>query len=269
MKLSEIFTSFQKWLDGEDGMAVAGQPRVTSNEWDEFFVTVAREVEAVMKREMFTPPGGPTYLPVEYIVSLSREDNEEWHGRKREGLLDGLRHVLAGRARELVGDKVLKNDRIALTLGVDGTLDRGQVRVRAVWDEDSPRTEVSVRRRKDSGVEPRRSGELDPPPNPLFLVRWRRDDESAIYSAYKTRIEIGRGSKDFPTDLRLAGDQEISRRHALLERLDGGEYRLECVGRNPIDVAGRDLGTGERLDLTAGASFRIGKYVLTIEETAP
>ena len=52
------------------------------SEWDEFFVKVAREVEAVMKREMFTPPGGATYLPGEYIIYLSKEDDALWQGRK-------------------------------------------------------------------------------------------------------------------------------------------------------------------------------------------
>src|SRR5215813_15582409 len=130
MKLTGLLTDFRKWLDGEDAVSrgpLSQQQQLS--EWDEFFVKIAREVETVMKREMFTPPGGPTYLPGEYIIYLSREDDVMWQGRKREGLEEGLRHGLSDRARELIGDKVLKNDKIALSLGIDGTLEKGAVRV--------------------------------------------------------------------------------------------------------------------------------------------
>ena len=96
---------------------------------------------------MFTPPGGPTYLPGEYIIYLSREDDLLWQGRKREGLAEGLRHSLAIRAREMVGDKPLRTERLIIALGADGTLEKGQVRVQEVWDDDSPRTEVAPRAR--------------------------------------------------------------------------------------------------------------------------
>jgi hypothetical protein len=262
MKLSDLFRKFQIWLDGDDLAAEPSVAEVPLNEWDEFFLRLAREVEAVMKREMFTPPGGLTYLPVEYIIYLSRDDNEEWHGRKREGLLEGLRHALAQRARELVGDKVLKSDRISLTLGVDGALDKGQIRVQPVWDDDSPRTEVSVRKRKDDPAAQKMVEEPDltvvRPPSPLFGLRWQRGGgEPSLFVAHKARIGIGRGSRDFAIDLQLSGDQEISRHHAQLERLGAGEYRLECVGRNSIEVSGRELAPGERIDLRPGASFSL------------
>ena len=65
--------------------------------WEEFLVKIAREVEAAMQREMFTPPGGPTYIPREYIVYLSAEDDKDWQGDKRRGLEQGLFHVLSER----------------------------------------------------------------------------------------------------------------------------------------------------------------------------
>ena len=46
--------------------------------------------EAVMQREMFTPPGGLTYIPREYVVYLSSEDDKDWQGDKRRGLEQGL-----------------------------------------------------------------------------------------------------------------------------------------------------------------------------------
>src|SRR5215468_5756644 len=155
MKISGLLTDFRRWLDGEDAVSISPSPNQQKlSEWDEFFVKIAREVEAVMKREMFTPPGGATYLPGEYIIYLSKEDDALWQGRKREGLEEGLRTGLTERARELIGDRVLKTDKIALSLGIDGALDKGHVRVQAVWDEDSPKTQVTARKKKPATPRP-------------------------------------------------------------------------------------------------------------------
>jgi hypothetical protein len=277
MKISELLSDFRKWLDGEDAVSRTPQSQQQLSEWDEFFVRIAREVETVMKREMFTPPGGPTYLPGEYIIYLSKEDDLLWQGRKREGLEEGLRNGLSVRARELVGDKVLKTDKIALSLGIDGTLARGQVRVQAVWDEDSPKTQVTARKKKPAP-------EPEPPPDqqptvigeaaertivrpraPLFKINYSIEGETAAeFAATKNKVEIGRGSKDFFVDLKLEGDQEISRKHAILSRLDGGAFKLECVGRNSIEAAGREIQPGEQTEVKPGEKIRIGIYELII-----
>ncbi len=242
MKISELLTDFRRWLDGEDVVSRGPLSQQQLSEWDEFFVKIAREVEAVMKREMFTPPGGATYLPGEYIIYLSKEDDALWQGRKREGLEEGLRNGLTERARELIGDRVLKTDKIALSLSIDGALDKGQVRVQAIWDEDSPKTQVTARKKKPAAQPPPATTEplaedadltVVRPRAPLFTIAYSsRHEGEAIFAAHKNRIEIGRGSKDFFVDLKLEGDQEISRKHAILTRGEGGSYKLECVGRN-------------------------------------
>lgn len=281
MKISELLTDFRKWLDGED--AVSRTPSAQQqqlSEWDEFFVKIAREVETVMKREMFTPPGGPTYLPGEYIIYLSKDDDTMWQGRKREGLEEGLRNGLTERARELVGDRVLKTDKIALSLGIDGALDKGQVRVQAVWDEDSPKTQVTARKKRPAPPEPEVPPEQQPtvltddaertivrPRAPLFTITYSgAGEDETTFAANKNKVEIGRGSKDFFVDLKLAGDQEISRKHAILTRLDGGAYKLECVGRNSIEADGREIQPGENAEVRAGQTIKIGVYELKIAE---
>ncbi len=278
MKITELLSDFRKWLDGEDAVSLTPEPHQQLSEWDEFFVRIAREVETVMKREMFTPPGGPTYLPGEYIIYLSKEDDMLWQGRKREGLEEGLRNGLSQRARELVGDKVLKTEKIALSLGVDGALARGQVRVQAVWDDDSPRTEVTARKKKPASVAPtvieERPAEAEDgektivrPRAPFFAVAYTGDGGKAeTHSSFKKKIEIGRGSKDFPVDLKLGGDQEISRKHAVIEKLDSGSFKIECVGRNSIEVDGRELQPGENMELKPGQIVKVGIYELKIAE---
>src|ERR1044071_8262796 len=73
------FESLRKWIDGEEDIDEQGQVRARSK-WDDFLVTVAREIEQCMQREMFTPPGGPTYVPREYIVFMSTTDDADWQG---------------------------------------------------------------------------------------------------------------------------------------------------------------------------------------------
>src|SRR3989442_6765151 len=144
-----LLESIRRWIDGEtadDLLEEAGEHTRPRRVWEEFLVKIAREVEAVMQREMFTPPGGPTYIPREYIVYLSAEDDKDWQGDKRRGLEQGLFHVLSERAKELSGSTPLAAKSFAVELRVDGTLEKGQFRVQGVWDEtESGHTQVNPR----------------------------------------------------------------------------------------------------------------------------
>src|ERR1041385_1898182 len=144
-----LIESIRRWIDGEttdDILEEAEEHAKPRRVWEEFLVKIAREVEACMQREMFTPPGGPTYIPREYIVYLSNDDDKDWQGDKRRGLEQGLFHVLSERARELSGHTDLAAKSFAVELRVDGTLEKGQFRVQAVWDEtESGHTQVNAR----------------------------------------------------------------------------------------------------------------------------
>ena len=144
-----LIETIRKWIDGETGedlLESADEHAKPRRIWEEFLVKIAREVEAVMQREMFTPPGGPTYIPREYVVYLSAEDDKDWQGDKRRGLEQGLFHVLSERAKELSGSTPLAAKSFAVELRVDGTLEKGQFRVQGVWDEtESGHTAVNPR----------------------------------------------------------------------------------------------------------------------------
>src|SRR5882762_6908847 len=144
-----LLESIRRWIDGEQGedlLEAADEHSKPRRIWEEFLVKIAREVEAVMQQEMFTPPGGLTYIPREYIVYLSTEDDKEWQGDKRRGLEQGLFHVLSERAHELSGQTQLAAKSFAVELRVDGTLNKGEFRVQAVWDEsESGQTMVTPR----------------------------------------------------------------------------------------------------------------------------
>jgi hypothetical protein len=144
-----LIESIRRWIDGEtadDILEEADEHSKPRRVWEEFLVKIAREVEACMQREMFTPPGGPTYIPREYIVYLSNDDDKDWQGDKRRGLEQGLFHVLSERARELAGSVQLQTKSFAIELRVDGTLNKGEFRVQPVWDEtETGHTMVTAR----------------------------------------------------------------------------------------------------------------------------
>ena len=144
-----LIDSIRRWIDGEttdDILEEAAEHERPRRQWEEFLVEIAREVEACMQREMFTPPGGPTYIPREYIVYLSNDDDKDWQGDKRRGLEQGLFHVLSERARELAGAVQLQTKSFAIELRVDGTLNKGEFRVQPVWDEtETGHTMVTAR----------------------------------------------------------------------------------------------------------------------------
>lgn len=286
-----LIESIRRWIDGEgaeDPLMVADEQSKPRRVWEEFLVKVAREVEAVMQREMFTPPGGPTYIPREYIVYLSNDDDKDWQGDKRRGLEQGLFHVLSERARELAGQTQLATKSFAVELRVDGTLSRGEFRVQPVWDEtEAGHTMVTARQSGDSqmmktslpGMTPEQITAAlesnEPAEGEQTIVRarieelysievWREGVRQAVVPITKAEITIGRGSRSTSVDLPLKGDPEISRVHAILARDESGQYWLTPKGRNPTLVAGRELAREERSPVAPDEKIEICSFSLRI-----
>ena len=219
-----LIESIRKWIDGESGeglLEAADEHARPRRIWEEFLVKIAREVEAVMQREMFTPPGGPTYIPREYIVYLSADDDRDWQGDKRRGLEQGLFHVLSERARELSGQTPLAAKSFAVELRVDGTLNKGEFRVQAVWDEtESGHTMVTPRADSSQSGKPAFNPNdtvretMESADNEQTMVRprvmelysmevWRDGVREAVVPISKNEITIGRGSRSITVDLPL------------------------------------------------------------------
>lgn len=144
-----VLDKVRRWIDGESAEMVLEnaardaqvKPRSVA---EEFIVKIARAVEDVMQREMVPLPQGTTLIPTEYIVFLSEPDDKEWQGVKRRGLEQGLYHVLAERAREISGKKKLGTQSFSVELRVDGTLEKGEIRVQHGWDEAGEREKTGV-----------------------------------------------------------------------------------------------------------------------------
>jgi hypothetical protein len=278
-----LIESIRKWIDGESGeglLEAADEHARPRRIWEEFLVKIAREVEAVMQREMFTPPGGPTYIPREYIVYLSADDDKDWQGDKRRGLEQGLFHVLSERARELSGTTPLAAKSFAVELRVDGTLSKGEFRVQAVWDEtESGHTMVTPRvdssrpafNPNDTIREIAETGESEqtivrPRVVELYSMEvWRDGVRETVVPISKPEITIGRGSRSITVDLPLKGDPEVSRVHAVLTRENDGRYWIVPKGRNPTLVSGRELPREDRTEVLPDQKIAICNFVLRIQ----
>ncbi|MEO7674388.1 MAG: FhaA domain-containing protein [Pyrinomonadaceae bacterium] len=141
MSLS-VLDKVRKWIDGESVEGVLEdaardaqvKPR---SQAEEFIVKIARAVEGVMQREMVPLPQGTTIIPSEYTIFLSDGDDKEWQGVKRRGLEQGLYHILGERAKEIAGKKKLETKSFVIELRVDGTLEKGELRIQHSWEESS------------------------------------------------------------------------------------------------------------------------------------
>jgi hypothetical protein len=283
-----LLESIRKWIDGETGedlLEAADEHAKPRRVWEEFLVKIAREVESAMQREMFTPPGGPTYIPREYIVYLSADDDKDWQGDKRRGLEQGLFHVLSERARELSGTTQLAVKSFAVELRVDGTLNKGEFRVQAVWDEtESGHTMVTPRVTQST-----QSGQQQFNPNDTVVERaedvseseqtvvrpratalytvevWRDGVRESVVPIMKNEITIGRGSRSISVDLPIKGDPEVSRVHAVMSRDNEGRYWLVAKGRNPTLVNGRELTREEPTEVGPDQKIAICNFVIRIQ----
>lgn len=149
-----VLDKVRKWIDGETAELVLEEaardaqvkPRSVA---EEFIVKIARAVEEVMQREMVPLPQGTTIIPGEYTIFLSDGDDKEWQGVKRRGLEQGLYHILAERAKELAGKKKLETKSFVIELRVDGTLEKGDVRVQHTWEDAASNKTGVLARPKD------------------------------------------------------------------------------------------------------------------------
>jgi hypothetical protein len=281
-----LLESIRRWIDGEganDPLAAVDEQAKPRRVWEEFLVKVAREVEAVMQREMFTPPGGPTFIPREYIVYLSVEDDKDWQGDKRRGLEQGLFYVLSERARELSGQTQLAVKSFAVELRVDGTLNKGEFRVQPVWDPtESGKTEVMPRAKQDGDDGGAQEGEaatdaatdtadsestvVRPKLTKLYAIEiWREGVRQSVVPVMRPQITVGRGSRSVAVDLPIKGDPEVSRLHAIIERDENGCYWITSKGRNPTLVGGRELPREERTQIAPDDKIEICSFTLRIQ----
>lgn len=144
-----VLEKVRRWIDGETAELVLEEAARNAqvkprSKAEEFIVKIARAVEEVMQNEMVPLPQGTTIIPTEYAIFLSDPDDKEWQGIKRKGLEQGLYHILAERAKEIAGKKKLETKSFVLELRIDGTLEKGEVRVQHSWEDSNSNNKTGV-----------------------------------------------------------------------------------------------------------------------------
>lgn len=189
-----VLDKVRKWIDGDSAEGVLEdaardaqvKPR---SQAEEFIVKIARAVEGVMQSEMVPLPQGTTIIPSEYTIFLSEGDDKEWQGVKRRGLEQGLYHILAERAKEIAGKRKLETKSFVIELRVDGTLEKGELRIQHGW-EDSSSNKTGVLAR--------------PKPAPLPVLEPHRS------TAVPTSTNLRDQNPLLPVDYKAPATQKIS-----------------------------------------------------------
>jgi len=249
-----VLDKVRRWIDGETAELVLEEaardaqvkPR---SQAEEFIVKIARAVESVMQNEMVPLPQGTTIIPTEYIIFLSEPDDKEWQGIKRRGLEQGLYHILAERAKEISGKKKLETKSFVIELRVDGTLEKGEVRVQHSW-EDSAGSKTGVLARPKPS-EPRRP-ELEitaeapptrppaqyvpPPSQPNFI---QRPTSGAVAPPTDPQATV-RQAERLPSE-ELEVMTNVRKRSPELYRL---EIWLNGVRQNVVPIYNREIVVG-------------------------
>jgi Protein of unknown function (DUF3662)/FHA domain len=97
------------------------------------------------------------------------------------------------------------------------------------------------------------------------LEIWRNGVRQNVVPIFQQEVTVGRGSKSKPVDITLAGDPEISRRHAVVGTDGRGNFWLINEGRNPAMINSYELPAGQRVPINPGVSVAICSYVIRIQ----
>lgn len=243
-----ILDKVRRWIDGESSELVLEEaardaqvkPRSKA---EEFIVKIARAVEAVMQAEMVPLPQGTTIIPNEYIIFLSNEDDKEWKGVKRRGLEQGLYHILAERAKEIAGKKKLETRSFVIELRIDGTLEKGEVRVQHSWeDPDANKTGILARPKTLPGAK------RQTPPSPMAVTQETSPNLRASATSVSVKADAPQVFR--PAEIQQAtplsggSDEEMTAVASRLHEL----YKLEVwrggVRQNVIPVYQKEIVIG-------------------------
>lgn len=247
-----VLNKVRKWIDGDtvegvlEDAARDAQVKPRSHA-EEFIVKIARAVEEVMQNEMVPLPQGTTIIPTEYIIFLSETDDKDWQGVKRRGLEQGLYHILAERAKEISGKKKLETQSFSVELRVDGTLEKGDLRVQHSWDDTSSnKTSILARPKALAPVEsPSQSNEYktkdDLPPTVIQSASFTPVQPVASDQPPPTVLSLNpQQVKPFPTE----EQEEMTHVHKRVAEL----YRLEIwrggVRQNVVPIYQNEVAVG-------------------------
>ncbi len=226
-----------------------------------------------MQAEMVPLPQGTTIIPSEYAIFLSSEDDKEWKGVKRKGLEQGLYHILAERAKEIAGRKKLETKSFVIELRVDGTLEKGDVRVQHSWEDPSAGKTGVLPRTKMPAAPPARektSTAIPTSPNLTPPVSRPLDYTPPFGASLPETIPNTKLSEQVPpTDPTIEDGEEMTNVRRRVTELYKLEIWLNGVRQNVVPIFQNVVvvGRGSKsrpVDITLAGDPEISRRHLTI-----
>ncbi len=270
-----VLNKVRKWIDGDSSESVLEEaardaqikPRSKA---EEFIVKIAKEVESVMQNELVPLPQGTAIIPSEYVIFLNGDDDKEWQGVKRKGLEQGLYHILAERAKEIAGKKKLETKSFVIELRIDGTLERGEIRVQHSWEEaSSNKTGVLARPKSLPNITPPLPvpRAAVPPTNPGY--RMPTSPQGQYIPSPETPSTVPQAN--IPRATPIAGDDDEEMTHVASRMTE--LYRLEVwrggVRQNVVPIYQKEvvIGRGSKskpVDIPLAGDAEISRRHLTL-----
>ncbi len=288
------------WVDQEppDALEQLRQNTVQRHKTEEFLIVIAKEIDAVLREQMFRKPGGAVYFPGEIVVYLSEDDDSQWRGARRAAFEEALQQVTMDVAKDLAVDAPLSVNSIKIDLKTDATLNKNQVYARGIWEEETD-TNVSFEKfakaktpvpeiieEKPLEIHPifdssedtefaaedtefyqeNEDTDFQRAIEPFKIEVWRDGKKESSQTFKQRRIVIGRDSQQGKVDVHLGDSQKISRTHAVLEIDEDGKFRLTSESKNPTRLAGKSLNQGETEQVKFNQTIQILDFTLKLKK---
>ncbi len=282
-KVVSLWKGMRRLVDGDDndpGLKISENAGEIGHP-GRFLKAVAKELEACLMKEAFSPPGLPLCVPQEFNIFIDSETDKEWVGQKRRTLEKALNRALVEKVREIGRGSEIETPAPIIILRVDGTLGKNQIRIKPSWEHTRPGTThvVSHGTKQPPADDPDITHVYASEPSdgdatqvilsedeekPLYRLEvWREETREAVMPVRLPLVRVGRGAHAVPVDVRLR-DPNISRLHALIERDAEGSYWITARGQNPTMVSDREIPRNQRVRIEPYDRISICSFTLCV-----
>jgi hypothetical protein len=279
-KFYELLRKCQSWADDEKYIPT---PFRQPSQYDLFYQKITHLLTDEMIAQKCFFGTEQIHLPSRFMVQISEDDNQNFQGEKRQLLIQSLNRFLVGEFRRL---GVEPFERELVELEVLAAFQPGEIKITSFWRESfSPEIRFNQDPQHLGAVDFDESAgntiiapsfwtdESDGAENETMvrsnlkryfsLEIWRAGNYQNKVPVFQPEITIGRSVRE---QIRLQGDNSISRHHLDLTYQANNKFILSVAGQNPVFIRDVPLFTGQNLSCFLGDFVKIGSYCLQIQE---
>ena len=237
-KLLDKYRQLDADVNGEEVIK-----QVSTRKTKEFVGIIFRELGELLDEQVYEKKNGEIICPPKVKVFLSRIDDKEWRGAKRQALKEDLESICLEKVKELTVKTLPSNVFIEIDLKVDEQLGAGEIRAEHQWEDVDSKEETTKLLPLGKNDEDK---EKTIPFNNIsskafFIEVWHGGEYQQKWEFFQNEVVIGRNSeRKGKVDLHLANDPRIARIHAILEIDDAGNFWITVKGDNETKV-GNDI----------------------------